>query len=83
MLNQINMAIEAYSYAIDLDPNNADAYANRGVAYGRKNKLDNAIQDFSMAIRRLSIHAIPKPITIGALLTPTKTILTTPLQTIP
>ena len=39
-------AIADYDKAIALDPNDAGAYTNRGVAYGRKGDKDQAIADF-------------------------------------
>ena len=50
MLGQVETAVETYSYAIKLQPNDAEAYYNRGVAYSDKGKLDQAIQDYSKAI---------------------------------
>ena len=52
MLGQIEKAIEAYSYAIELNPNNVSAYNNRGVAYGKKSEVDRAIEDLNTAIQR-------------------------------
>ena len=51
MLGQIDRAIEAYSHAITLDPNNVDAYYNRGVAYNNKGDSERAIVDFTKVIR--------------------------------
>ena len=51
MLKQINMAIEAYSYAIDLNPNNAAAYNNQGIAHDDKGEVDKAIKDYNKAIK--------------------------------
>ena len=51
MLGQIDKAIEAYSYTIELNPNNVSAYNNRGVAYDKKVEVDRAIQDFNTAIQ--------------------------------
>ena len=51
MLGQLDMAIEAYSNAIDLDPHNANAYNNRGIAYAERGKLDNAIEDYNITIQ--------------------------------
>ncbi|MBI5749803.1 MAG: tetratricopeptide repeat protein, partial [Nitrospinae bacterium] len=39
-------AIEAYTNAIALDPNNADAYNNRWIAYNNKGQYKMAISDF-------------------------------------
>ena len=36
MLEQMDMAIAAYSRAIELNPNNAEAYNNRGNAHTAK-----------------------------------------------
>src|SRR5215813_10791196 len=44
-------AIAAFSDAMRLDPKNALAFANRGVAYERKGDMDRAIADFNEAIR--------------------------------
>src|SRR3989338_3734325 len=43
-------AIEAYTKAIQLDPNYADAYINRGNAYADKGQYDRAIEDYNRAI---------------------------------
>ena len=51
MLNQIDKALKAYSRAIELSPNNAEAYLNRGTAYGEKGKPDLAIKDFNTSIQ--------------------------------
>lgn len=40
-------AIADYSYAIDLDPNNIDAYLGRGNTYFIQNQYDEAIADYS------------------------------------
>ncbi len=50
MLGQTDMAIEAYSYAIELDPNKTDAYNNRGAAHIIKGNYTRAIADFTKAI---------------------------------
>ena len=50
MLGQVDGAIEAYSNAIDLKPDDADAYNNRGVAYYDKGEYDLAIKDYNTAI---------------------------------
>ena len=51
LLGQLDMAIEAYSNATDLNPHTANAYNNRGIAYAEKGKLDNAIEDYNITIQ--------------------------------
>ena len=51
IIGQISEAIEAYSHAINLNPRNADAFNNRGVAYGQNSERDRAIEDYNMAIK--------------------------------
>ena len=51
MIGQVDMAIEHYSHAIKLNPNNATSYNNRGVAYSDKNEIDRAIDDYTQAIQ--------------------------------
>ena len=51
MLGALDRAIEAYSYVLDLNPNHALAYSNRGAAYGTKGETDRAIKDFNEAIK--------------------------------
>ena len=51
MIGQVNMAIEHYSHAIELAPNSAEAYNNRGVAYGEKGDFNRAIADYIKAIQ--------------------------------
>src|SRR4030067_699181 len=43
-------AIEDYSKSIDMNPNNAEAYGNRGLIYYKKGQYDRAIEDFNKAI---------------------------------
>ena len=50
-LRQIDKAIERYSHAIKLNPNYADAYNNRGMAYDNVGDIDGAIGDFNTAIQ--------------------------------
>ena len=50
MLKQIDGAIEAYSYAIDLNPRAAHAYYNRGNVYHNKGEFGRAITDYTKAI---------------------------------
>ena len=58
MLGQTDMAIEAYSYAITFNPNNPNAYNNRGVAYGAKGDFDRTIADYTKAIELNPDYAI-------------------------
>ncbi len=51
MIRQIDAAIERYSYAIELDPDDVNTYNNRGVAYYSKGEVARAIADFNMMIR--------------------------------
>jgi len=48
--SELNNAIEEYSREIDLYPNNADAWNNRGIVYRIKGELQKAIEDHSQAI---------------------------------
>ncbi len=59
LLGQLDMAIGAYSNAINLNPLNARVYNNRGIVYGRKGDLDNAIEDFSKAVQLKPDYATP------------------------
>ena len=43
-------AIRDYNKAIELDPNNVDAYGNRGDAYVKLGKYEEAIRDYNKAI---------------------------------
>ena len=43
-------AIECFDKAIELDPNDADAYNNRGVAYYNLEEYERAIEDYDKAI---------------------------------
>jgi tetratricopeptide (TPR) repeat protein len=47
----LDKEIADYTQAIRINPNNVDAYNNRGIAYGRKGDYDRAIADFNQAIR--------------------------------
>jgi tetratricopeptide (TPR) repeat protein len=44
-------AIEAYTKAIDLAPNNPNFYYNRGIEFKRAGDLDRAIGDYNLAIQ--------------------------------
>ena len=57
MLEHFDKAIEAYSYAIDLNLHHAFVYYNRGVAYSNKGELDHAIRDYATAIKLKPDHA--------------------------
>ena len=51
MLKQIDKALVIYSRAIELNPKNAKAYSDRGVAYGEKGNHKLALKDFKKAIQ--------------------------------
>jgi len=46
----LDQAIIDFTKAIDIDPNLAKAYNNRGVAYAQEGSLSRAIADFTMSI---------------------------------
>jgi len=46
----LDQAIVDYTRAIDINPNLAKAYDNRGVAYAKEGSMRRAIDDFTMAI---------------------------------
>jgi membrane associated rhomboid family serine protease/regulator of sirC expression with transglutaminase-like and TPR domain len=48
--DELAPAIEAYTQALDLDPELVQAYVNRGLAYFRQGQLGPAIADFDRAI---------------------------------
>jgi tetratricopeptide (TPR) repeat protein len=50
-------AISDYSKAIQLNPNNGDAYFNRGLIYSALRKYDKAIADFTEVISQLRRQA--------------------------
>ncbi len=50
-LGQIDGAIEAYSLAVELNPRDADAYNNRGIAHDSKSEYGLAIKDFNQAMK--------------------------------
>jgi tetratricopeptide (TPR) repeat protein len=54
-----DQAIADYTQAIQLKPNNAEAYNNRGLAYALKSKsqMESAIADYSQAIRLRPAYA--------------------------
>ena len=50
LLKEIEKKIEDYNRAIELNPNNASYYYNRGVNYGELEKHQEAIKDYDKAI---------------------------------
>jgi len=48
---ELDKAIAAYSEAIRLDPDCAEAYFFRGGVYAKKDAFDRAIADYTQAIR--------------------------------
>ena len=50
ILGQTDWAINRFSHAIEISPNNARAYTNRGAACYLKEDLDSAIKDLNKAI---------------------------------
>ena len=48
-MNTLNQAIDDYSMALDLNPNNPDIYFNRGIARLKLNDASNACYDFKKA----------------------------------
>ena len=50
MLGQFDQAIKAYSEIIEVIPDYADAYNNRGTAYAKTGDYEQAIADFDKAI---------------------------------
>ena len=49
-LGNLRQAIEDYDRAIEINPENAGAYYNRGVAYGKLGDHRQAIEDYDRAI---------------------------------
>jgi tetratricopeptide (TPR) repeat protein len=47
---ELDRKIVEFGNAIALNPNNADAYRNRGLIYGRKQDYDRALSDFDSAL---------------------------------
>ena len=50
-VEELELAIQDYDMAIQLDPNDAMAYANRGIAYDELGEDQLAIHDFDKAIQ--------------------------------
>jgi tetratricopeptide (TPR) repeat protein len=53
-------AIDSYTRAIQLDPNLAQAYSNRGISYARAGRLDDALADLNQAVRLAPTGADPR-----------------------
>jgi len=49
--NQIQEAVKSYGKAIEMDPNNAEAFFWRGRAFLQAEKYDEALADFRMAVK--------------------------------
>ena len=49
--NNLDKAIELFNHALKLNPANADAYLNLGVAYGFKNQPQEAIKYMELAVK--------------------------------
>ncbi len=56
-LQNYDGAIQDYSAVLGLEPNDAEAYYNRGVNYGAKGDYGRAIGDYDAALRLKSDHA--------------------------
>ena len=50
-------AVAHYTEAIDLNPELAEVYINRGNAYAKKGEFDDAIQDYNIAINLNPVYA--------------------------
>lgn len=48
-IENFTKAIEEFTKAIALDPNHAEAYSGRGMAYKEEGQVDRAISDFQKA----------------------------------
>ena len=49
--NKVDEAIELYTQAIDLDPENHVLYSNRSAAYLLANKYDEALKDAEKTVK--------------------------------
>ena len=47
---QYDQTITDYTMALKIDPRYAEAYSNRGVAYGRKGQYDQGIIDYNRGL---------------------------------
>jgi Flp pilus assembly protein TadD len=50
-------AISDYTKALEINPRDAEAYYNRGIAYGEKGQYDEAISDYNKALEINPISA--------------------------
>ena len=48
---EYDKALESYNKILDIDPNNAEAYYNKGYTYYMLNQNDEALKDFDKAIK--------------------------------
>ena len=53
----LDLQIDRYTSAIEINPEYASAYNNRGITYRKKDDYDNAIKDFTKAIEINPNHA--------------------------
>ena len=49
-MNYINISHCCFTKAIEIDPNYADAYYNRGIVYGKQGNLTQSASDFAKAL---------------------------------
>ncbi|HYA26900.1 MAG TPA: tetratricopeptide repeat protein [Thermodesulfovibrionales bacterium] len=47
---EYDRAISDYNKTLEKNPRDAEAYTNRGIAYGQKKEYDRAISDFNKAL---------------------------------
>ncbi len=52
--------IQDFNQAIKLNPDDADAFYNRGLAYAHKRQCDRAIEDFNRASKLDSTKTLTK-----------------------
>ena len=50
-LGEFNAALQAINHAIDLNPDFAAAYANRGILYDKMSRHEQALQDYRKALK--------------------------------
>ena len=49
--HRLDEALQALNRALEIDPQDANAYKNRGNVYGKLNRLAEALQDYTIAIK--------------------------------